>query len=86
MFLFLVSQILGIVSSDFAYLLHYLLYTKNGIVSPNKHIWILPTHNSTLLETTTKPIEVKIIGEYSGYYKIITPEEKVGWVKQDDVE
>lgn len=70
----------------FAYLLHYLLYTKNGIVSPNKHIWILPTHNSTLLETTTKPIEVKIIGEYSGYYKIITPEEKVGWVKQDDVE
>lgn len=70
----------------FAYLLHYMLYSKSGVVSPNKHIWILPTHNSTLLETTTKPIEVKIIGEYSGYYKIITPEEKVGWVKQDDVE
>lgn len=78
--------ILVLAALIFAYLLHYMLYSKSGVVSPNKHIWILPTHNSTLLETTTKPIEVKIIGEYSGYYKIITPEEKVGWVKKDDVE
>ncbi|OBV30063.1 hypothetical protein BKN38_06490 [Helicobacter sp. CLO-3] len=68
----------------FCYLLYYLFYTKTATLAPKTNIWILPTHNSTLLETISKPIDIKIIGEHGQYYKIITPDEKIGWIRKDD--
>ena len=68
----------------FCYLLYYLFYTKTATLAPKTNIWILPTHNSTLLETISKPMDIKIIGEHGQYYKIITPDEKIGWIRKDD--
>lgn len=66
-------------------LAYKIFYTKTGILESNKQIWILPTHNSTILETTKRPIEIRVIGEHDKFYKIITDEEKVGWIRKEDV-
>ncbi|WP_299328205.1 hypothetical protein [uncultured Helicobacter sp.] len=66
------------------YLLYQLLYTKTAMIDAQTKIWILPTHNSTLLEETSAAMEVKIIGEHDKYYKISTPAETIGWIRKDD--
>lgn len=66
------------------YLLYYLFYTKTATLQAQTNIWILPTHNSTLLETTSDAMRIKIIGEHGEYYKIITPKEAIGWIRKDD--
>lgn len=68
------------------YLMYYLFYNQTAVLAENKHIWILPTHNSTLLETTSEPIMVKIIGEHDRYYKIMTPDDIIGWIRKEDVQ
>lgn len=66
------------------YLLYQLLYTKTAMIDAQTKIWILPTHNSTLLESTSAAMQVKIIGEHDKYYKISTPTETIGWIRKDD--
>lgn len=66
------------------YLLYHLFYTKTATISAQTQIWILPTQNSTLLETTSGSMEIKIIGEHGQYYKIITPKEAIGWIRKED--
>ncbi|ETD25805.1 hypothetical protein [Helicobacter canis] len=66
------------------YLLYYLFYTKTATISAQTQIWILPTQNSTLLETTSDSMKIKIIGEHGQYYKIITPKEAIGWIRKED--
>ena len=82
-----IRKILWILSFGvFVYLLFYLFYTKSGTLESGKHIWVLPTHNSTILETTKTSMKVKVIGEHDKYYKIITPDDKVGWIRKEDAE
>ncbi|WP_411709980.1 SH3 domain-containing protein [Helicobacter salomonis] len=59
---------------------------RSGILLANKEIKILPTANSTLLEISKNALKVEIIGAHDGYYKIMTQDEKIGWVKKSDVE
>ncbi len=66
------------------YLLYSLFYTKKVTLEVNKHIWVLPTYNSTILMTTQEPINVRVIGKHNQYYKIITNDDIVGWIKAED--
>ncbi|WP_233704479.1 SH3 domain-containing protein [Helicobacter cynogastricus] len=59
---------------------------RSGTLLANREIKILPTANSTLLETPKNALKVEIIGAHGGYYKIMTQDEKIGWVKKSDVE
>ncbi|MFC3846996.1 hypothetical protein ACFOPX_00390 [Helicobacter baculiformis] len=59
---------------------------RNAVLLANSTIKILPTDNSTLLGTSKRPLKVEIIGAHGGYYKIMTQDEKIGWVKKSDVE
>jgi len=67
------------------WLLFEFFYTKKAIIEANKFIWVLPTNNTTLLETTERQMEVRIVGENNRYYKIITPDNKTGWIRKGDV-
>ncbi|BDR27769.1 hypothetical protein [Helicobacter suis] len=59
---------------------------RNGLLKARSEIKILPTENSTLLATPQQVLHVKIIGSHAKYYKIMTNDEKIGWVKKEDVE
>ncbi|PAF49952.1 hypothetical protein BKH41_01235 [Helicobacter sp. 12S02232-10] len=68
------------------YLLWNVLSRHQAILLANKQIRILPTHNSTVLETTKKNIQVEIIGKHAKYYKIVTADDRIGWVKKNDIQ
>ncbi|GLH57447.1 Putative periplasmic protein [Helicobacter ailurogastricus] len=59
---------------------------RTGILRAQAAIKILPTQNSTLLAIPKEALHVKIIGEHAKYYKIMTDDEKIGWVRKEDVE
>ncbi|BEG58003.1 Putative periplasmic protein [Helicobacter sp. NHP21005] len=59
---------------------------RTGMLRARAAIKILPTQNSTLLAIPKEALHVKIIGEHAKYYKIMTDDEKIGWVRKEDVE
>ncbi|PAF41688.1 SH3 domain-containing protein [Helicobacter sp. 11S03491-1] len=67
------------------YLLWNIFSRHEAVLLANKHIRILPTYNSTILETTKSNMEVEVIGKHDQYYKIVTNDDKVGWVNKNDV-
>ncbi|PAF41624.1 SH3 domain-containing protein [Helicobacter sp. 11S02596-1] len=69
-----------------AYWLWNVFSRHQGVMLANKQIRILPTHNSTVLETTKTNIQVEIIGKHGKYYKVVTTDDKIGWVKKNDIQ
>ncbi len=68
----------------------YTLYTKllGGSVTLPKglNIRILPTYNSTIFFKTPNKIEAKVMLKKDGYTKLLLPNGKIGWVKDEDLE
>ncbi|MCE3036436.1 hypothetical protein LW135_01125 [Helicobacter sp. faydin-H20] len=64
------------------YLAWHLFYRNDIILQPNQTIKILPTQNSTTLFVVEKPIEAEIIGSHQNFYKIITKDGRIGWIKK----
>ncbi|WP_233703833.1 SH3 domain-containing protein [Helicobacter felis] len=81
------KSVLGVAAILVGVLLWNIFFTyRSGVLLANKEIKILPTANSTLLGTSKNALKVEIIGAHGGYYKIMTQDEKIGWVKKSDVE
>ncbi|KAB0575075.1 SH3 domain-containing protein [Helicobacter pullorum NCTC 12824] len=67
--------------------LFYLLSIKTAVsLKPNAEIRIQPTFNSTIILKTKDVIEVKILADRHGYYKVLLEDERIGWVKEDDIQ
>lgn len=70
-------------------LIFYLSITLNrkeyAILKANNAISILPTKNSTIIEKISNDANVQIISSHSNYYKIITSDDKIGWVEKDAI-
>ena len=67
--------------------LFYLLSIKTAVsLKPNAEIRIQPTFNSTIILQTKDVIEVKILADRHGYYKVLLEDERIGWVKEDDIQ
>lgn len=67
--------------------LFYLLSIKTAVsLKPNAEIRIQPTFNSTIILKTQDVIEVKILADRHGYYKVLLEDERIGWVKEDDIQ
>ncbi|OCR15248.1 hypothetical protein BA916_05265 [Helicobacter pullorum] len=67
--------------------LFYLLSIKTAVsLKPNAKIRIQPTFNSTIILKTKDVIEVKILADRHGYYKVLLEDERIGWVKEDDIQ
>jgi len=67
----------------------YILYTKllSGSLTLDKgvNIRILPTENSTVFFKTSQEIDAKILLKKDGYTKLLLPNGKIGWIKDDDL-
>ncbi len=48
-------------------------------------VTILPTRNSTIFYTAPKSMRVKVLNRVDPYYKILLPNNKIGWVKNEDI-
>ncbi len=46
---------------------------------------ILPVANSTIFFRTQQPLEVDILLKKRGYTKVLLPNKKIGWVKNEDI-
>ena len=67
--------------------LFYLLSIKTAVsLKPDAEIRIQPTFNSTIILKTKDVIEVKILADRHGYYKVLLEDERIGWVKEDDIQ
>ncbi len=63
----------------------YMLRDKSIKVKEGAKVYLLPTKNSSIFFTTQYPIATEMIKEREGYFKIMLPDDKIGWVKEDDV-
>lgn len=64
-------------------LLWHIFYRQTTIIKTGEAIKILPTHNSTTLLIAEQPIKAQIIGSHSDFYKIQTPDDKIGWIEKN---
>jgi len=58
---------------------------RNIFISKNSKIYILPIKNSTIFYITPKKTEVQKLNKRENYIKIILPNKKIGWVKDNNV-
>lgn len=58
---------------------------ESGTLKTDSTITILPTSNSTIIAKIPSNTKVQIISKYNDYYKIITNDNKTGWVIKDNV-
>ncbi len=57
---------------------------KKIILQKGVGLKILPTKNSTIFYIVPKDTKVDVVYERKGYYKVILPNQKIGWVKKSD--
>ncbi|RAX56884.1 hypothetical protein CCZ01_08060 [Helicobacter monodelphidis] len=69
-----------------AYILTDIFVSDHAKLLPNAEVKILPTHNSTVIMRQEKPLEVEIIGRRGDYYKIVTQDERIGWVRKEEID
>lgn len=58
---------------------------ENGTMKNDSYIRILPTTNSTIIAKIPANAEVQIISKHNDYVKILTPDNKTGWVEKANV-
>ncbi len=67
----------------------FLFYTQVPItkvnVPANVALRILPMQNSTIFFRTDKPLEVDILLKKEHYTKVLLPNKKIGWIKNEDL-
>lgn len=54
------------------------------LIRSSAEIRLLPTTTSTLFYKTDKPVEAKLLKTTDEYYKVLLPDEKIGWVKKTE--
>ena len=70
-------------------LLIWTVYTKvltqSVVLKEGTKIRILPVENSTIFYKNAQVVKVKVLHKKRGYLKVILPNQKIGWVKEDDI-
>jgi hypothetical protein len=61
------------------------LITKTVILTKGTKITILPTKNSTIFFKSDRDIRAKVLLKKRGYYKVLLPNSKIGWVSEEDL-
>ncbi|MCR4942809.1 MAG: SH3 domain-containing protein [Campylobacter sp.] len=79
-FSYLIATVLCIAASIYA----YNPFSK-GILKANVNVKILPTTKSTIFYTSKQNENIEILNEKNDYVKILFDDDKIGWVKKDDI-
>ncbi len=68
------------------YVIYIILLPKEKVcVKQGSFITILPLYNSTVFEKTKHVLYLEKIGKTKGWTKVKLSEEKIGWVRDDDI-
>ena len=67
-------------------LVYFLTLKTSVILKKNAALRIQPSFNSTIVFTAQEPMSAEIIGERNQYYKVILKDDRIGWIKKDDVQ
>lgn len=67
-------------------LLYFLTLKTSATLKANVALRIQPTFNSTIILTTQEPIQVEILAQRSNYYKVLLQDDRIGWVKRNDLQ
>ena len=63
----------------------YDLRDKTVRIQSGSPVYLLPTKNSSVFFKTEGIVETEMIKKRHGYYKILLPDNKIGWVKEENV-
>jgi len=78
--IYLILALATIFSISFISIKHSTVTIKSG-----SEIYLLPTPNSTILEITAENIDVEELIIKDSYTKIILKDERIGWVKNENI-
>lgn len=70
----------------FGLLLYFLTLKTSATLKANVPLRIQPTFNSTIILTTQEPMQVEILGQRSNYYKVLLQDDRIGWIKRNDLQ
>jgi len=68
-----------------AYISYLLIPSKNICIKKGANIRLLPVYNGTIFQTTTTKYSLQKEGSIKGYTKVKLYNNKVGWVKDEDI-
>lgn len=69
----------------FAYIVHIAAPQKDVCIKKESNIYLLPVFNGTIFETTQEEIYLQKEGEVKNFVKIKLKDEKIGWVRNEDI-
>ncbi|TLE17267.1 SH3 domain-containing protein [Helicobacter apodemus] len=68
-------------------LLFFLLSVRtSAVLKVNTAIHIQPTFNSTIILITQEPMKVEVLSDVRDYYKVMLEDERIGWVRKNDIQ
>ncbi len=68
------------------YFIYSFSFKNMGYLKAGAQVKILPTYNSTIILSPAIRTRVEILGTRHGYYKVLSADEKIGWVKKEEIE
>lgn len=66
-----------------AFVIYLQIPISKVVLEKDIDLKILPTKNSTIFYTTTKPTKANILLKKDGYIKVILPNKKIGWIDEN---
>lgn len=74
-----------LISIPLIYIASIALPSKEVCIKQDSHIYLLPVKNGTIFETTTTQYSLQKEGSASDFTKVKLKNEKIGWVKNEDL-
>ncbi len=85
LFLYYRKYIYAILAIFLCIYLFYVRGTTTLTIKSGSKIRILPTEKSTIFYTISSPMQVEKLNRVDPYIKVLLPNKKIGWVKEEDV-
>lgn len=67
------------------YLVYVYLPNRNFLIKKDTNIFILPTKSSSVFFKTEDDVYVEVLDSQKGYIKVLLPDDKIGWVNEEDI-
>jgi len=68
-----------------AYILYIAMPSKELCIKKDSEIHLLPVDNGTIFEKTKEVIHLQKEGKVKGFFKVKLKNEKIGWVRDEDI-
>lgn len=76
---------LGMVALTVVLAFWLIVREESVTIREGAQVRLLPTSTSTLFYVTYRPTEATVLKEKGGFVKVLLPDDKIGWVKEDEL-